>query len=73
MAVMLRIRRMLDAMSDSKIDELISVCATLRLDKTLVNMKDIDFQGKSLLRAVRSPRMLAFLAYLLFLYPTANL
>jgi digeranylgeranylglycerophospholipid reductase len=72
MNVMLRARRMLDAMSDDKIDELIRSCTALGLDKTLLNVKDIDFQGKSLLHILRSPRTLAFLGYLLFLYLTAN-
>lgn len=72
MNVMLRIRRMLDAMSDSEIDGLISAGRTLGLDKTLLNMRDIDFQGRSLLHVLQSPRMLAFIGYLLFLHLTAN-
>jgi flavin-dependent dehydrogenase len=72
MNVMLRIRRMLDALSDSKIDGLISAGRTLGLDKTLLNMKDIDFQGRSLLHVLQSPRMLAFIGYLLFLHLTVN-
>jgi digeranylgeranylglycerophospholipid reductase len=72
MKVMLRIRRMLDSMSDSKFDELIRSCTALRLDKTLMNLKDIDFQGRSLLHILRSPRTLAFLGYLFLLCLTAN-
>jgi digeranylgeranylglycerophospholipid reductase len=72
MSVMLKARKMLDAMSDHRIDELISLCATLGLDKTLLNVKDIDFQGKSLLHVLRSPRALAVLGYLFFFYLTAN-
>jgi geranylgeranyl reductase family protein len=72
MNVMLRIRRMLDALSDSEIDGLISAGRALGLDKTLLNMKDIDFQGRSLLHVLRNPRMLAFIGYLLFLHLTAN-
>jgi digeranylgeranylglycerophospholipid reductase len=72
MSVMLRIRRMLDGMSDRRIDELIRLCATLRLDRALLSVKDMDFQGKSLLRALRSPRVLALLGYLLFFYLAAN-
>jgi flavin-dependent dehydrogenase len=72
MNVMLRARRMLDAMSDRRIDEFISLCASLGLDKTLLSVKDLDFQGKSLLRALRNPKMLAVLGYLLFFYLAAN-
>jgi digeranylgeranylglycerophospholipid reductase len=72
MNVMLRTRRMLDAMSDREIGELISLCMTLGLDKTLLNVKDIDFQGKSLLHILGSPRTLSLLGYFFFLYLTAN-
>lgn len=72
MSVMLRARRMLDAMSDRRIDKFISLCASLGLDKTLLSVKDLDFQGKSLLRALRNPKMLAVLGYLLFFYLAAN-
>jgi digeranylgeranylglycerophospholipid reductase len=73
MNVMLRARRMLDAMSDRRIDGFISLCASLGLDKTLLGVKDLDFQGKSLLRALRNPKMLAVSGYLLFFYLAANL
>jgi digeranylgeranylglycerophospholipid reductase len=71
--VMLRIRKMLDAMSDKKIDDAISLCNKLKLDKTLQSFQDIDFQGQSLLRLLRSPKMLAVLFYFFSLYLSANL
>jgi len=71
-AVMLKIRKMLDAMSDEKVDGTISFCKKLRLDKTLQNVKDIDFQGQSLTRLLRSPRILSALFYFFFLYLSAN-
>lgn len=70
--VMLKMRKMLDVMSDEKVDNAISVCKKLNLDKTLQNIKDIDFQGQSLLRILRSPRMLTALFYFFFLYLSAN-
>jgi digeranylgeranylglycerophospholipid reductase len=72
MNVMLRARMMLDAMSDHRIDELINLCTALGLDKILLSVKDVDFQGKSLLHVLQSPRMLALLGYVLFSYLTAN-
>lgn len=69
--VMLRIRKMLDAMSDKNIDDAISLFRRLRLDETLQNF-DIDFQGQSLLHLLRSPRMLTALLYFFFLYLSAN-
>jgi flavin-dependent dehydrogenase len=65
--VMLRIRKMLDAMSDKKIDDAISLCNKLKLDKTLQSFQDIDFQGQSLLRLLRSPKMFAVLFYFFLL------
>jgi geranylgeranyl reductase family protein len=70
--VMLRMRKTLDAMSDSKIDDLIGLCARLGLDKILKNVRDVDFQGQTLLRVLRSPRMLAALGYFFFAYLSAN-
>jgi geranylgeranyl reductase family protein len=72
MRIMLRIRRTLDALSDQRIDEAIAMCAKLQLDKTLQNVEDIDFQGQTLLRVLRSPRMLTALAYFFFAYLSAN-
>jgi len=72
MRIMLRIRKTLDALSDQRIDEAIALCAKLGLDSTLHNVKDIDFQGQTLLRVLRSPRMLTALAYFFFAYLSAN-
>jgi digeranylgeranylglycerophospholipid reductase len=71
--VMLRMRKALDAMSDKKLDEMIGLCTKLGLDKTLQSVKDIDFQGQSLLRVLRSPRMLGALGYFFYVYLSANL
>jgi flavin-dependent dehydrogenase len=70
--VMLRMRKALDAMSDKKLDDIIGFCTKLGLDKTLQKVKDIDFQGQSFLRALRSPRMLGALGYFFYVYLTAN-
>jgi geranylgeranyl reductase family protein len=71
--IMLRIRRMLNAMSDSKIDRAIDFCARLGVDNALQEVKDIDFQGKPLLHVLRNPRMLPVLFYFSYLYLSANL
>jgi len=72
MNVMLKIRRTLDAMSDEKLDDAISLCTMLNLGKTLQNVNEIDFQGRSLLRLLRSPRMLTALLYFFLFYLSAN-
>jgi geranylgeranyl reductase family protein len=71
--IMLRMRKTLNAMSDRTIDSMIGMCTKLGLDKTLQNVEDIDFQGQSLLRVLRSPRMLTALGYFFFTYLSANL
>jgi flavin-dependent dehydrogenase len=70
--VMLRLRKMLDAMSDRQMDNAIVFCSRIGLDKALSSTKDIDFQGKSLSRLLPHPRVLAALGYLFYIYLSAN-
>ncbi len=66
--VMLKTRKMLDAMPDDKIDDAINFCAKFGLDKVFQNIEDIDFQGRSLLRILWNPRVPTALLYFLLLY-----
>jgi len=70
--LMLKMRKIFDAMSDEKVDDAIGFCTKFSQDRILQKFKDIDFHGQSLLRLVRSPRMLTALFYLFFLYVSAN-
>jgi geranylgeranyl reductase family protein len=72
MKVMLKLRKMLNALSDDKIDEAISFCIKLGFGKSVKDIEDIDFQGSSLLRSLPKPRILAALFYFFFLYFSAN-
>lgn len=69
---MLRIKKMLDALPDHKIDDAIKFCAKIGLDKALQNFEDIDFQGRSFLRVLWNPRMPIALAYFLLSCLFAN-
>jgi hypothetical protein len=71
-AVMLRIRRFLDSLSDEKIDNILQVCNRLALDKALRDAEEIDFQGKLLLKMLTKPATFAAFAYFLLLYISAN-
>ena len=71
-AVMLRIRRFLDSLSDKKIDSILRVCNRLGLGKALKDVDEIDFQGKLLLDMLTKPSAYATFAYLLLLYLSAN-
>ncbi|MFQ6068675.1 MAG: NAD(P)/FAD-dependent oxidoreductase [Candidatus Bathyarchaeia archaeon] len=67
MMVMKHLRLMLNGFSDKQIDRLIAFCTRLRLDERLKDVKDVDFQGTSLIRIVKSPNTLASMLYFLLL------
>jgi flavin-dependent dehydrogenase len=68
MRVMLRMRKMLDMMSDGKLDNAINFLSRMSADKALQNVGDLDFQGKALIRALRYPQTLSALVYFCLLY-----
>ncbi len=70
--IMLRLRKMLDTLSDRRLDELIAFCARSDLSKNLRNFGDIDFQGRSLVRLLQNPRILTALGYFFYLYLLPN-
>jgi flavin-dependent dehydrogenase len=55
MAVMRQIRLMLNRLSDSQLDKVISLCSQMHLEEVLQQVRDIDFQGKALLPLLKSP------------------
>jgi geranylgeranyl reductase family protein len=63
MTVMRKVRQMLNQLSDSQIDKIVSLCSELRLDETLQGFKDLDFQGRALLPILRSPSALTVAFY----------
>jgi digeranylgeranylglycerophospholipid reductase len=71
-SVMLRVRRLLDSLSDTKLDDVLRFCGRIGLNKTLGNVDEIDFQGQMLLEILTKPAMLAAIAYFLKLYLSAN-
>jgi digeranylgeranylglycerophospholipid reductase len=71
-SVMLRVRRLLDSLSDGKLDEILRFCARIGLDETLGNVEEIDFQGQMLLKILTRPAIFAALAYFLKLCLSAN-
>ncbi|MGB9671676.1 MAG: NAD(P)/FAD-dependent oxidoreductase [Candidatus Bathyarchaeales archaeon] len=70
---MLRVRRMLDAISDEKLDSLIKTCVKLGLNKDLRDFGDLDFQGKALMRLMPKPKILQALLAFFALYLSAKL
>ena len=71
--MMVRMRRLLDAMSDESFDSLIGLCSKFGVEKAFQSVEDVDFQGRSLLRFLKSPRALVALGCFFFSYLSANL
>jgi len=66
LTVMCRIRQLLNRLSDKQMDKVISLCSQLGVNRILEEVGDLDFQGKSLIRMVRHPGVLAVTLYSLF-------
>lgn len=63
MWVMWRIRKMLNVISDRKLDNFIGFCKKNFEENGLQDLEDIDFQGRMLLKALRKPRNAMVIAY----------
>jgi digeranylgeranylglycerophospholipid reductase len=72
LAAMLRMRRMLDSMSDSRIDGMIDLCKKLGVDSVLEKVGDLDFQGRTLIPMIKYPGALAVISYFLFSWLTST-
>ena len=66
--VMLEARRMLDRISDKKLDNFVGFCRKIHLNEGFKDLKEIDFQGQTLLRACWNPRVIAAFAYFFTAY-----
>lgn len=66
LAAMLRMRKMLNNLSDSRIDGIIDLCRKLGVDNVLEKVGDLDFQGRSLFPMIKYPATMALISYFLF-------
>jgi geranylgeranyl reductase family protein len=71
MSVMLRIRKMLDVMSDDDIDDVLCLFERLELGGAVEGFGDMDFQGQSLLRLLQKPKIMVALSHFIFHYLSA--
>ncbi len=71
LATMLRMRRMLNSLSDPRLDRMIDLCRRLGVDNVLEKAGDLDFQGRSLISAAKYPGTLAVISYFLFSWLTS--
>ncbi|HDQ06459.1 MAG TPA: NAD(P)/FAD-dependent oxidoreductase [Candidatus Bathyarchaeota archaeon] len=72
LAAMLQMRRMLNSLSDSRMDGMIDLCTKLGVDSVLEKVGDLDFQGRSLVRMITYPGALAVISYFLFSWLTST-
>ncbi len=72
MRAMLRVRKMLDALSDRQLDNATSSCARYGIDRMLNDVEDTDLQGRSLLRLLRHPQAFLAILYLFYLQLSAK-
>jgi len=68
---MLRMRKMLDSLSDRRLDNIISLCSRLGVDNVLEKAGDLDFQGRSLISVVKYPGTAAVISYFIFSWLTS--
>lgn len=72
LAAMLRLRRMLNCLSDDRTDGLIDLAGRLGVDKVLEKVGDLDFQGRSLIPMFKYPGTLAVILYFVFSWLTSS-
>ncbi|PVX23987.1 MAG: hypothetical protein CW716_11010 [Candidatus Bathyarchaeum sp.] len=72
LATMLRMRKMLDSLSDRRLDNVIDLCSRLGVDSVLEKAGDLDFQGRSLISVAKYPGTLAVISYFLFSWLTST-
>jgi flavin-dependent dehydrogenase len=65
MAVMRRMRLVLNRLSDSQLDRIVAMSSQLGLDKSLTRISDIDFQGKGMQPLFRSPAAWTIALYMI--------
>jgi digeranylgeranylglycerophospholipid reductase len=72
LAAMIQMRKMLNSLSDSRMDGMIDLCTKLGVDSVLEKVGDLDFQGRSLIPMIRYPGALAVISYFLFSWLTST-
>jgi digeranylgeranylglycerophospholipid reductase len=70
---MLRMRKMLDSLSDRRLDNMIGLCSRLGIDQVLEKAGDLDFQGRSLISVAKYPGTTAVISYFIFSWLTSTI
>jgi digeranylgeranylglycerophospholipid reductase len=72
LTVMLNLRRMLNRLSDDKMDKIVNLCTRLEMNKVLEEAGDEDFMGRSLMRIFPNPATLITALYFAFCSLTSH-
>ena len=70
--VMHLMRRILNSLSDNRIDKIFNLSKIVGLENVVEKFGDIDFQGRSLLPMIRYPGTLMVIGYFLFSWLTSS-
>jgi len=66
LTMMLKLRKMLNRLSDDEMDKIINMCTKLQLNTVLEKAGDADFMGRSMLRMLPNPTTLTVALYFVF-------
>jgi len=72
LAAMLQMRRMLNRLSDSRMDKIIDWCNRVGINDVLEKVGDLDFQGRSLIPMIKYPGALAIISYFIYSWLTSS-
>jgi len=70
--VMRQIRKLLNRLSDDKVDRIIDLCAKFGVDDVLEEVGDLDFQGRSLLPMIKHPTAVVTMLYFILSWLTSS-
>ncbi|MCJ7721169.1 NAD(P)/FAD-dependent oxidoreductase [Candidatus Bathyarchaeota archaeon] len=72
LSAMLKMRRMINSLSDNRTEKIIGLCNRLGIDDVLEKSGDLDFQGRSLIPMIKYPGTLAVISYFLYSWLTSS-
>jgi len=72
LTVMRQIRKLLNRLSDDKVDKIIGLCVKFGVDDLLEDVGDLDFQGRSLIPMIKHPATLVTMLYFMFSWLTSS-
>jgi digeranylgeranylglycerophospholipid reductase len=70
--VMRVIRKLLNRLSDDKMDKIVDLCARFGVDDVLEEVVDLDFQGRSLIPMIKHPTTLVTMLYFILSWLTSS-